>query len=618
MSTPLAWACVAAFGSALTLKPSTMALDADASITSDSVTVPTELWMTLRLTSPASICLCKSSRVIRVALLPLSRSRSLRTVAICRAFRSSATTSIVSPACGTPERPRISTGSDGPALCTFLPRSLKRARTRPECEPTTTASPSLSVPDWIRAVATGPRPRSSRPSTITPRPARAGLARSSRISAWSAVISRSCGMPSPRLAEVWMKMVCPPQSSGTRPWLDSSRLTRSGSEPGLSILFTATRIGTLAALAWLIASTVWGITPSSAATTRTTMSVAWAPRARMAVNASWPGVSRKVTLPWLVSTWYAPMCWVMPPNSRSATLVVRIASSSEVLPWSTWPITVTTGGRGRICAGSDSSSSSTSPSIERTCTSKWNLSATSLAAVGSSTSLTVAITPRSTSALITSVVLWRIAAASSPTVTDSGSLISSRLISCGGSGGGGRGMPGPGAGLDTAGASGAIGGAASTGPAAGAATAAGRAGVAGRGGAGGAAGRGGEITVRGGFSGGGTGARRTGGAGLSSTGGAAAAGRTGGAEAGGPAGLGDAAGGSPTEAAAGATGGAGAISGGAAGGATEGAGLKMVAAGLAASSAGAGESSITSGVSSTDFAAVFFAPAFFFGAGADA
>ena len=56
-------------------------------------------------------------------------------------------------------------------------------------------------------------------------------------------------MPSPRLAEVGMKMVCPPQSSGTRPRFDSSRLTRSGSLPGLSILFTATRIGTLAAFA---------------------------------------------------------------------------------------------------------------------------------------------------------------------------------------------------------------------------------------------------------------------------------------------------------------------------------------------------------------------------------
>ena len=39
------------------------------------------------------------------------------------------------------------------------------------------------------------------------------------------------------------------------------------------------------------------------------------------------------------------MCWVIPPASPAATSVVRIASSSEVLPWSTWPITVTTGGR---------------------------------------------------------------------------------------------------------------------------------------------------------------------------------------------------------------------------------------------------------------------------------
>ena len=39
------------------------------------------------------------------------------------------------------------------------------------------------------------------------------------------------------------------------------------------------------------------------------------------------------------------MCWVMPPASRSATRVVRIESSSVVLPWSTWPITVTTGAR---------------------------------------------------------------------------------------------------------------------------------------------------------------------------------------------------------------------------------------------------------------------------------
>ena len=39
------------------------------------------------------------------------------------------------------------------------------------------------------------------------------------------------------------------------------------------------------------------------------------------------------------------MCWVMPPASPAATSVERMASSSDVLPWSTWPMTVTTGAR---------------------------------------------------------------------------------------------------------------------------------------------------------------------------------------------------------------------------------------------------------------------------------
>ena len=66
-------------------------------------------------------------------------------------------------------------------------------------------------------------------------------------------------------------------------------------------MLTATSIGTSAALAWSIASTVCGMTPSSAATTSTTMSVTSAPRARIAVNAAWPGVSMKlIVLPLLV------------------------------------------------------------------------------------------------------------------------------------------------------------------------------------------------------------------------------------------------------------------------------------------------------------------------------
>ena len=80
-------------------------------------------------------------------------------------------------------------------------------------------------------------------------------------------------------------------------------MTRLGSAFSRSILFIATTIGTSAAFAWAIASIVWGMTPSSAATTSTTMSVASAPRARMAVNASWPGVSMKVSGRPSFSTW---------------------------------------------------------------------------------------------------------------------------------------------------------------------------------------------------------------------------------------------------------------------------------------------------------------------------
>ena len=107
----------------------------------------------------------------------------------------------------------------------------------------------------------------------------------------------------PSRAETSTKIVSPPHSSGTSSCSVSWRRTLSGSASSLSTLLMATMMGTSAYLAWLSASIVWGMTPSSAATTSTTMSVAWAPRARMAVNASWPGVSMKVIFRPLRSTW---------------------------------------------------------------------------------------------------------------------------------------------------------------------------------------------------------------------------------------------------------------------------------------------------------------------------
>src|SRR5262249_34332706 len=127
---------------------------------------------------------------------------------------------------------------------------------------------------------------------------------------------------------------------------------------------------------------------------------------------------------------------------------------------------------------------------------------TSFAAVGSSSSLTVAITPSSTSALITSPDLRRIFSASSPTVTDSGTRISSRLTSAGA---GSASTAAAGSGAATPGGSGATGVGATAGATAAGATGRGATGVGGggvgRGGGATDAGRDGERVTRGGANG---------------------------------------------------------------------------------------------------------------------
>ena len=97
------------------------------------------------------------------------------------------------------------------------------------------------------------------------------------------------------VAETSTSWTSPPISSTITSCCSSSSRTFCGLASGLSILLIATIIGTPAALVWLIASIVCGRRPSSAATTRMTISVTLAPRARISVKASWPGVSRKVT-----------------------------------------------------------------------------------------------------------------------------------------------------------------------------------------------------------------------------------------------------------------------------------------------------------------------------------
>ena len=87
------------------------------------------------------------------------------------------------------------------------------------------------------------------------------------------------------------------------------------------------------------------------------------------------------------------MCCVMPPASRSATRVVRIASSRLVLPWSTWPMTVTTGARVTTSPAlvSPSSTCSSSSSKLRICTSAPNSRAIMVAVSVSSAELIVSM-----------------------------------------------------------------------------------------------------------------------------------------------------------------------------------------------------------------------------------
>ena len=130
-----------------------------------------------------------------------------------------------------------------------------------------------------------------------------GLAFSSAISETKKMFSNRESRPSPVFAETSTDITSPPQSSTRRFCSLNCRLTRSGSAPGKSILLIATIMGTSAALAWLMASRVCGIKPSSAATTSIAISVTRAPRDRMAVKASWPGVSRNVAICPPASIW---------------------------------------------------------------------------------------------------------------------------------------------------------------------------------------------------------------------------------------------------------------------------------------------------------------------------
>mmetsp|Transcript_3893 Transcript_3893/g.13517 ORF Transcript_3893/g.13517 Transcript_3893/m.13517 type:complete len:265 (-) Transcript_3893:587-1381(-) len=264
--------------------------------------------------------------------MTLIRAFSLRFTAASLASASVSVTSNSSPAIGTEPSPMICTGVDGPASSSFAPYASVMARTLPQLAPTSTASPIRSVPFCTSSVAIAPRCLSRYASTTVPRAFEPGLATSSSTSAVSAIVSRSWSIPIPVFAETLIIGVVPPHSSQTTSSAASSSLTRSGLPPSLSHLLMAMMSGTPAACACDTASFVCGLTPSSAATTTIATSVTRAPRARIALNASCPGVSKNVMFrsdspsspPMAADTWYAPIACVIPPASPAATLAFRM------------------------------------------------------------------------------------------------------------------------------------------------------------------------------------------------------------------------------------------------------------------------------------------------------
>ena len=119
------------------------------------------------------------------------------------------------------------------------------------------------------------------------------------------------------------------------------------------------------------------------------------------------------------------MCCVIPPYSPSATLVLRMASSSFVLPWSTWPMIVTMGGRGARSSWSSFSSSMTVSSYRETTFTLQSYSAASSDAVSESICwLIVSIIPMAMSLWMRSEPLRFIFLARSETVIPSVMAIS--------------------------------------------------------------------------------------------------------------------------------------------------------------------------------------------------
>ena len=160
----------------------------------------------------------------------------------------------------------ISTGVEGPPALRGSPRKSRMARTLPLASPATMASPTRMVPRLMRMVATTPRPGSTLDSMTNPLAGASGLALRSATSATRRSMSRKFVEADALLGAGLDEDVVSAPLLGHDAVLGELLLEL---DVGVRLvdLVDATTMGTPAALAWSMASTVCGMTPSSAATT---------------------------------------------------------------------------------------------------------------------------------------------------------------------------------------------------------------------------------------------------------------------------------------------------------------------------------------------------------------
>ena len=234
----------------------------------------------------------------------------------------------------------------GPAFSTLsLWRWSPRMRTGRVPGTISISSPTLIDPSTRVPVTTVPNPLMRKTRSM----GRRGRPRSGRGSAWSRSASRavtSSGMPSPVTAET--STMRAPSSDVPRSTLTTSCLTsssQSGSTRSRLVSTTRPRF-TSRRSSTSTCSRVCGITPSSAATTRSAASRPCAPASMLRMKRAWPGTSTIPTSRPLGSVRCAnPRSIVMPRRFSSARRSGSMPVSAVInvdLPWSMWPAVPTT------------------------------------------------------------------------------------------------------------------------------------------------------------------------------------------------------------------------------------------------------------------------------------